>query len=132
MTMRQDLIEKRPDVAKGWLNAEYDTLVYMSTPANYSTVIKGFVEAAPDLSPDWVHMSLYKKRPHAKSDVRTRLPFVMTPEIKRLLEKEAEFLAARNLLTEKAIRPEAIETRLAEEVATQRGAKLPLLIKAVD
>jgi NitT/TauT family transport system substrate-binding protein len=38
--MRADLIKQRPDVVKGWLQAELDAQLFMGDPKNAREVIK--------------------------------------------------------------------------------------------
>lgn len=128
IVMSADLIKQRPDVVKAWLNAELDAQLYMADEANSSQMIKMVMTQTTGFSERSLWKALYATYPESQggSKVRMELPFVFTPEIMSLVEKNTKFLHSAKAIHVDKLRADAITTRFVEEVLKERGMKAPI------
>src|SRR6266850_2039967 len=75
VVMRADLIKSRPDVAKGWLNAELEAQLFISDPKNEKEIVDMFVKANPGLPPKVFWSTLYGTYPIDEGRSKSRLTF---------------------------------------------------------
>jgi NitT/TauT family transport system substrate-binding protein len=128
IVMNAELIKHRPDVVKGWLNAELDAQEYLTDPANAAEMTKLVMTQTTGFSEKSIWMALYGT--YAKSqggtDPRMELPFTFTPEVMALLKKDTEFLYSISGISSSSMRPEAVMTEFADSVLKDRNLK-PLI-----
>lgn len=128
IVMSGDLIKQRPDVVKAWLNAELDAQLYMADESNSNQMIKMVMKQTTGFSEKSLWKALYATYPESQggTKVRMELPFVFTPEIMSLIEKNTKFLRAAKAINVDKLRAEAITTQYADEVLKERGIKAPI------
>jgi NitT/TauT family transport system substrate-binding protein len=128
MTMRYDLIRQRPDVVKGWLQAELDAQLFIADPKNATEVIKMAKEQTTGFSERVLWYSLYGTYdPKAGGHpVRNYFHFTFTPEVRELISRAATFLHSIKSINVEKLRPEAIEAKWTEEILKERGLKAPI------
>ena len=128
IVMNAELIKQRPDVVKGWLNAELDAQKYLTDPANAAEMTKLVMTQTTGFSEKSIWMALYGT--YAKSqggtDPRMELPFTFTPEVMTLLKKDTEFLYSISGVSSSSMRPEAVMTEFADSVLKDRNLKPPI------
>jgi NitT/TauT family transport system substrate-binding protein len=128
IVMSADLSKQRPDVVKGWLNAELDAQKYLSDPGNAAEMTKMVMTQTTGFSEKAIWKALYGSYPKNQggTDPRMELPFTFTPEVMALLKKDTEFLYSISGINSSSMRPEAIMTEFAEGVLAERNLKPPI------
>ena len=126
--MRADLIKSRPDVVKGWLQAELDAQLFLADPKNANEVIKMAKEQTTGFSERVLWQSLYGS--YAAADggqaVRNYMHFTFTPQARELISRAATFLHSVKSINVDKLRPEAIESKWTEDILKERGLKAPI------
>ena len=128
LAMRADLIKARPDVVKGWLQAELDAQLFLADPKNAAEVIKMAKEQTTGFGERVLWYSLYgtydtNAGGHA---VRNYLHYGFTPETRELLNRATTFLHSIKSINVDKMRPEAVESKWTEEILKERGLKAPI------
>jgi NitT/TauT family transport system substrate-binding protein len=128
LAMRADLIKARPDVVKGWLQAELDAQLFLADPKNSAEVIKMAREQTTGFSERALWYSLYGTYPQASggSPVRNQLHYTFTPETRELIKRAATFLHSIKSINVEQVRPEAIDASWTEQVLKERNVKAPI------
>jgi NitT/TauT family transport system substrate-binding protein len=126
--MSAELIEQRPDVVKGWLNAELDAQKFLTDPANADDVIKQVMTQTTGFPEKSLWMALYATYPKEQggTNPRIELPFAFTPEVKGLLKKGTDFLYSIKGINSPDLRPEAVMVEFADAVLQERKMKTPI------
>jgi len=128
LAMRADLLKQRPDIVKGWLQAELDAQLYIADPKNAAAVIKMAKEQTTGFSEQVLWNALYGRYPDAAGggDMRNTMHYTFTPEARELLNRAAAFLHSIKSINVEKVRPEAIESEWTEEILKERGLKAPI------
>ena len=128
LAMRADLIKARPDVVKGWLQAELDAQLFLADPKNAPEVIKMAKEQTTGFSERALWFSLYGTYPPASGGwpVRNQLHYTFTPEARELIKRAATFLHSIKSINVEQVRPEAIDASWTEQVLKERNVKAPV------
>jgi len=128
LAMRADLIKQRPDVVKGWLQAELDAQLFLADPKNNAEIIKMAKEQTTGFGERVLWYSLYgtydtNAGGHA---VRNYLHYGFTPQTRELLSRATTFLHSIKSINVDKMRPEAIESKWTEDILRERGLKAPI------
>lgn len=128
LVMREDLIRLRPDVVKGWLNAELDSQLYVSNPANSKEVAAIVSKQVTGFSEKMLWDALYGSVPESVGGSKTKYvqTFTFTPDVMSLISKATAFLQEVKAVDVQTLRKEAIEAGLTEEVLKSRGLTAPI------
>lgn len=128
LAMRNDLIQKRPDIVKAWLNAELDAQLYLADEKNAAEVTKSIAEQTTGFTPRVLWKSLYGEYGPNEGGVKTRLilPFGFTPEAMDHLGKSTAFLFEMKSVNKATMRPEAVMKEFTEQILKERGLKAPV------
>jgi NitT/TauT family transport system substrate-binding protein len=128
LAMRADLIKARPDVVKGWLQAELDAQLFLADPKNAAEVVKMAKEQTTGFSERVLWYSLYGSYPEVTGGVavRNQMHYTFTPEARELLKRAAAFLYSIKSINVEQVRPEAIEASWTEQILKERGLKAPI------
>ncbi len=128
LAMRNELIQQRPDVVKGWLNAELDAQLFLADPKNAGEVTRMAVEQTTGFSEKVMWMSLYGRYPDnvGGAAIRNELVFGMTPEAMELISRASQFLFSIKSINVEKLRPEAVMPEFAAAVLKERGLKAPI------
>lgn len=126
--MSGELIESRPDVVEGWLNAELDAQIFMSDPDNADEIIQMVSSQTTGFPERSLWMALYAKYPEQQggTDPRIEFPFAFTEEVMGLLETGVGFLNSIDAINVDELRPDAIMPEFAEAVLEERGLEPPV------
>jgi NitT/TauT family transport system substrate-binding protein len=136
MIMLNDLIQQRPDVHRGWLEAELDAQLYLADLNNASEVSKMAEKQTEQIDRKVLWASLYGENPKnaGGGDVRVQLDFIINDRVRGLLDEATKFL---NSLPNKPaaspqIRENGVDDSVARQVLEARGLKSPVgVIKAL-
>jgi NitT/TauT family transport system substrate-binding protein len=127
MVMPRALIDQRPDIVKGWLEAELDAQLFFADEKNAMAVSAMALEQTTGFAQKVLWYSAYGTYPKSEGGTTSRivLPYIFTPEAKDLIGKAAKFLV--EIKSIKAdIRPEAIMPTFTEEILKKRNLKAPV------
>ena len=127
MVMPKALIEQRPDVVKGWLEAELDAQLYFADANNAMSVSAMALEQTTGFAQKVLWYSAYGTYPASEGGTTSRivLPYAFSPEAKDLIAKAAKFLV--EIKSIKAdIRPEAVMPAFTDEILKKRNLKSPV------
>lgn len=134
LVMRHDLIKQRPDVAKAWLNAELDAQLFLADPKNAGEVARMAKEQSTGFTEKILWSSMYGKNPAdvGGADTRLTLPYLITPDVRKMIDNATAFLFSIKSINVEKLRPEAIMPEFAEAVLKERGLSAPVgVVKAL-
>jgi NitT/TauT family transport system substrate-binding protein len=127
MVMPQALLQQRPDIAKAWLEAELDAVLYFGDSKNAMDIAKmatsqttGFQEKAM-----WASAFGTTAKEEGGTDTRITLAYGFTPQALDLIQKASKFLVdIKSIKAE--IRPEAVVPQLTADILKARGLQAPV------
>lgn len=127
LVMPEALIQQRPDVVKGWLQAELDAEEYFADSKNAMEVAKmaasqttGFPEKAL-----WSSAFGQTAKSEGGTDIRITLPYTFTPKVMDLVHKASTFLVEIKSIKAE-LRPDAVLPQLTADILKARNAKAPV------
>jgi NitT/TauT family transport system substrate-binding protein len=128
LAARYDLIKQRPDVIKGWLNAELDAELYVADPKNAMEVAKMAVAQTTGFNDKVMWMSLYGAYPASEGGdpVRNTYPFTFTPPSLELINRAATFLHSIKSINVDKLRADAVMPQFTQEILKERGLTPPI------
>ncbi len=128
LIMRADLIKSRPDVVKGWLNAELDAQMFLADSKNAPEVMRWVKTYTTGMEDKYLWAALYGTYPADQGGVTRRLmfPFVINSEASGLIDKAATFLHSIKGIHVAKLRPEAVMPEFAQQVLAERGINTPV------
>ena len=126
--MVYELIKQRPDVHKGWLEAELDAQLFMVDTKNAGEVARMAEEQTEGLSKKVLWYSLYGAVPAEKGGgpVKNRFDFVFTDRARTLADAATNFLYGLKKVPAPHLREGAIMDEVAQEVLKERGLTAPI------
>ena len=132
MVMLNDLIEQRPDVHKGWLEAELDAQLFMADPANADDVASMAEQQTEAIDKEVLWHSLYGDNPanQGGGEVKVQLDFVVNERVQGLLDAATEFLYSlpKKPAAEPKIREGGVMDGVARQILEERGLTSPLAV----
>lgn len=132
MVMLNDLISQRPDVHRGWLEAELDAQLFMADPANADEVAQMAGQQTEKIDREVLHHSLYGAWPASQGggDVKVQLDFIVTERVQSLLDAATAFLYSlpRKPAAEPNIREGGVDDSVARKIMEERGLSSPLAV----
>ena len=137
MVMLNDLITQRPDVHKGWLEAELDAQLFMADPANADEVAAMAESQTEKIDQSVLFHALYGGWPanQGGGEVKVQLDFIVTERVQTLLDNATAFLYSlpKKPAAAPKIRDGGIADGVARQILEERGLTSPLaVIKAVN
>jgi NitT/TauT family transport system substrate-binding protein len=126
--MREDLVRLRPDVVKGWLEAELDAELFLGDPKNASEVVKFAKAQTTGFTEKELWAALYHAYPAEVGGVPVRLvhPFVFTDKIKALIKEDTAFLHSIKSIDVEQLADDALVASFGEDVLKARGLTSPV------
>jgi NitT/TauT family transport system substrate-binding protein len=135
MVMSQELKEKRPDIAEGWLKAELEAQRFLADPKNSNEIAAIAKKATTGFETRELWDSLYRDWPLDQGgppdDVRIRLPFATNQDVMQLVDRSVEFLNEIKAINTKELPPGAIDDSVARKVMQQAGVQEAGEVKAL-
>lgn len=125
LVMRADLLEQRPDVAKAFLHAELDAQLFLADERNAAEVIALAKAQTTGFSERALWRSLYGSY-EDPARARLRLPFAITEEVREHIDRATRFLYATKGIHVPALRADAVQPELAEQVLRERALAAPI------
>jgi NitT/TauT family transport system substrate-binding protein len=130
LVMLADLIKKRPDVQRGWLEAELDAQLFLADPSNAEEVSKLAEAQTEQVDRKVLWSALYGESPASAGGgtVKVQFDYVLNDRVKKLLGEATEFLNSlpNKPAAEPKIRAEAVDDSVAREVLAARKLTSPV------
>jgi NitT/TauT family transport system substrate-binding protein len=126
--MRADLIQQRPDVVKGWLEAELEAEQYLADPKN----AVGVAELAQAQTTGFQKKELWRSLFGAYSaevggaPIRLTLPFGFTAPALEHIKKATTFLFTIKSIDTPELAPDAVLPNLTADILKERGLTAPV------
>lgn len=132
MVMLNDLITQRPDVHKGWLEAELDAQLFMADPANANEVASLAESQTEKIDQDvlWHAMFGGWDASQGGGDVKVQLDFIVTERVQTLLDNATAFLYSlpKKPAAAATIREGGVSDGVARQILEERGLSSPLAV----
>lgn len=128
LAFNYDLMSQRPDVLRGWLEAELDAQLFLADPANAAEVTRMAAEQTTGLTNRELWYSLYGAVPEEQggSPVKNSFEFIFTDRARTLITDAAKFLHSVKSIPSPTLRDDAIMDQVAREVLQERGLEAPV------
>ncbi len=128
LVMMNELIETRPDVHRGWLEAELDAQLYLADLGNASDVARMADEQTEGMDREVLWYSLYGDVPASMGGgpVKLTLDFVFNDKVQQLLSASTKFLHENKKVPAATLRAGAVDDKMARQVLADRGLNSPL------
>ncbi|MEK9673760.1 MAG: ABC transporter substrate-binding protein [Rhodospirillaceae bacterium] len=124
LVMMYDIIKDRPDVHRGWLEAELDAQLFLADPKNAAEMAKMADEHTEGMDRKILWASLYGDNNGAE---KLTLDFVFNDKVKTMLKASADFLAGLKKFGGRTeLRKEAVWDDMARKILAERGLKSPI------
>ena len=135
LIMLNDLMKQRPDVVRGWMEAELDAQLFLADPANATEVSKMAEAQTEQIDRKVLWASLYGENPKevGGGEVMVQLDYIISERPQKLITEATEFLHSlpNKPAAAPKVRDDAVDDSIAREVLAKRGLKSPIsLIKA--
>jgi len=131
--MRQDLKAARPDVVKGWLEAELEAQLFLAAPDKGEEIVDLLAEELPAYGRKALWSALYQDYPASQGGSPDRLTFsfAVTPDVGKELAAATDFLYGIKRVPAGVLRAQAVDDAAARDLLKQRGLSSPVgVVKA--
>jgi NitT/TauT family transport system substrate-binding protein len=135
MAMQAELIKQRPDVVKGWLEAELDADLFWAKPENYMKVVEMAHKNTQGFSEEVLWMSMAGKYPKVMGggDVRNIMYYGINDDVRNMMKEQVQFLHGIKVLPMDVLPADLVDSSWTDEILKKRGLKVPLAkIEAQD
>ena len=128
LVMLYELIRDRPDVHRGWLEAELDAQLFLKDLNNSTAVSQMADDQTEGMDRRVLWASLYGSNPAKIGGGREKLTlrYVFDHTARELVSAATRFLHGRKVVPNAILRPEAIMDDVAKRVLTSRGLTGPI------
>jgi NitT/TauT family transport system substrate-binding protein len=130
LIMLADLIKKRPDVQRAWLEAELDAQLFLSDPKNAEELSKLAESQTEQIDRKVLWSALYGENPASVGGgpVKIQFDYVLNERVQKLLGEATGFLNSlpNKPAAEPKIRPDAMDDKVAQEVLAARKLTSPV------
>ena len=128
LAMLYEIIRDRPDVHRGWLEAELDAQLFMKDLGNATAISQMADDQTEGMDRRVLWASLYGKNPASigGGEEKLTLRFVFDDTARQLVSAATKFLHGRKGVPSATLRPEAMMDQVAQEVLDSRGLSAPI------
>jgi NitT/TauT family transport system substrate-binding protein len=124
LVMMNEIIQTRPDVHRGWLEAELDAQIFLADLGNANAVSKMADDQTEGVDRKVLWASLYRDEGKAN---KLTLDFVFNDKVKTMLKASTAFLAGKKKFGKRQeLRAESVWDDMARKVMNDRGLKSPI------
>jgi NitT/TauT family transport system substrate-binding protein len=124
LVMMNEIIQDRPDVHRGWLEAELDAQIFLADLGNANAVAKMADDQTEGIDRKVLWASLYRDEAGVN---KLTLDFVFNDKVKTMLKASTAFLAGKKKFGKrKDLRPESVWDDMARKVMKDRGLSSPI------
>jgi len=135
MAMQHELIKQRPDVVRGWLEAELDANLFWAKPENYMKVVEMAHKNTQGFSKEVLWMSMAGKYPKSMGggEVRNIMYYGINDDVRNMMKDAVAFLHEIKVLPMAELPKDLVDSSWTDEILKKRGLKVPLArIEAQD
>ena len=128
LVMLNELIADRPDVHRGWLEAELDAQLFLMDLNNANAVAKMADDQTEGMSRRVLWSSLYGKNPPEIGGGEDKIvfDFIFNDKARALVEEGTKFLHGKKVVRNPVLREESIWDQVARDVLKERGLTSPI------
>lgn len=128
MGMQYELIKQRPDVVKGWLEAELDANLFWAKPENYMKVVEMAHKNTQGFSKEVLWMSMAGKYPKIMGggDLRNIMYYGFDKDVMEMIAYATQFLHEVKIIPIEKLPADLIDTSWTDEILKRRNLKVPL------
>ncbi len=128
VAMHNELMQKRPDIARGWMEAELDAQLFMTDTANANELASIIEAETTGLAKSTLWHALYGTwaENQGGSPEKLTLNYSFTPDMVEYAQRAYSFLHSIKRVSTAELRDNAIDNSLAEAVLKARGLSSPL------
>ena len=128
LVMLWELIKDRPDVHKGWLEAELDAQLFMIDLNNSSAIAEMADDQTEGMSRKTLWASLYGTNPKSigGGPNKNTYDFIFNDTAQGLVKAATIFLNGRKVVPNRVLRSESIWDAVARDVLKARGLSSPI------
>jgi NitT/TauT family transport system substrate-binding protein len=130
LIMLDDLIQQRPDIVRGWLEAELDAQLFIADPKNAIEVVNMAEQQTEKMPAKALWASLYGLYPKevGGGEIKNQFDFIISDRPRQLLDDATAFLYSipQKPAAAPKMRPEAFADQIAREVLKARGLSTPV------
>ncbi|MEE2698061.1 MAG: ABC transporter substrate-binding protein [Pseudomonadota bacterium] len=124
LVMMNEIIQDRPDVHRGWLEAELDAQIFLADLGNANAVAKMADDQTEGIDRKILWASLYRDEAGVN---KLTLDFIFNDKVKTMLDASTAFLAGKKKFGKrKKLRPESVWDDMARKVLKDRGLSSPI------
>jgi NitT/TauT family transport system substrate-binding protein len=126
--MREDLIQQRPDVVKGWLEAELEAEQYLADPKNAVSVAELVQAQTTGFQKHELWRALFGEYAEKEggAPVRLTLPFALTAPALEHIKKSTAFLYSIKSIDTPELPADAVLTDLTADILKAHGLTAPV------
>ena len=126
LVMRAELLERRPDVAQAWLQAELDAQRFLADPANAEEIVRLALAQTAGFDAATLWNALYAAAEADPQAPRMTLPFVFDEAARGLLAGTMAYLHEAGQVPSDTLPPRALAVEPAQAVLRGRGLASPV------
>ena len=128
LVMLYELIKDRPDVHRGWLEAELDAQIYMNDPSNGNALAEMADDMTEGITRKTLWASMYGRNSKAigGGGDKISLDFIFNDRASALVKEASRFLHGKKSIPNAVLRKEAVWDAVARDVLKARGLKSPI------
>lgn len=128
LAMLYELIKDRPDVHRGWLEAELDAQLFMVDLKNASEISKMAEKQTQGMDRKVLWASLYGQNDKSigGGENKNTFNYVFSDDVMALVSAATKFLHGRKVVPAAQLRKEAIMDQVARDILAKRGLKSPI------
>ena len=129
VVMRQDLMAARPDVVKGWMEAELDAQLFLADPKNAMEIAAlAEKEGGEGYAKKTMWTALYGDYPKTVGGApeRLALDYIVTPKLEKIIKDDTAFLFELKRVPGETLRDGAVSDQVAREVLAARKLQSPV------
>lgn len=124
LVMMNEIIQDRPDVHRGWLEAELDAQIFLADLSNANAVAKMADDQTEGIDRKILWASLYGDEDGVN---KLTLDFIFNDKVKTMLKASTAFLAGKKKFGKrKTLRAESVWDDMARKVLKDRGLSSPI------
>ena len=128
MMMRGDFIDKKPELAKGWLKCELEAQRFMCDPKNQEKVVDMIAKYAVGMPKSAIWFAMYGQIPEQVGGTSPRavIPFVIEADMQKYIADVWDFQFKQKLVPTEKPPGNLVDDRLAKEVLKEAGLTAPV------
>jgi NitT/TauT family transport system substrate-binding protein len=128
MAMQHELIKQRPDVVRGWLQAELDANLFWAKPENYMKVVEMAQKNTQGFSKEVLWMSMAGKYPKSMGggDVRNIMYYGINGDVRDMIKDATAFLHEIKVLPMAELDKDLVDSSWTDEILKKANLKVPL------